>query len=296
MSVQSTLGFRSRSGIPVQWREVWWSASTDPNDVINGWQSVRAGNQSLLQIRQQFLTQSAEIYYLKCTYYSPGQPKNTRVIRMFPPLKGYAAVADYCGVSVSFSLQIPGHRRSVSIRGIPDTWTTDNALTTTGSKGVQNIISGLAQGNGAKVSKTLGYFAALQAYLNCGIYELNAAATYGGNGIENDGDGLVTITTDPALIAQLPVGSLVVVTACKSMPLLQSTWKVASVDATNKTITLGGSTQFRAIAGSTCTLKVGTKVTDVTDWQVNPIGVRTRDTGRPTDGPRGRRSARIRHR
>lgn len=295
MSMQHTLSFRSVDGEPLQWREIWWSLDSDTKVALNKWYNATDGK-NLLQQRQSFLSSSAEIYALKTSFFQPGQPKNTIVQRLFPTLRGVTQESDYLGVSIAFQLEIPGHRRGVSIRGISDAWVEDNQLTATGKSGIQKIISGVPQNNLKIVGAGTGYFANLQRVLGAGININVAPAKYTGNNIVNGAQGNVTITFPAGFIATLNVGDLIVITACPSMPLLRSTWKIASIDAINLTVTLAGSSQFRAAPNATCIGKAGNDQVDDSPWTVNVVGPRTRDTGRPTTGPRGRRSARIRHR
>lgn len=295
MSIQSTLSFRSVDGIPLQWREVWWSTGTDPQATLDGWYTVTNG-QSLLAQRQSFLSKSAEIYKLKCTNYAPGQPKNSVVNRLFPTLRGSAGVSDFLAMSIAFQLTIPGHRRGLSIRGIPDTWVEDNQLTTAGKNGIVKIISGMKQANGKVQGLGSGYLQNLQNTLSAGIYINTAPSTYRVTEITGGGNELLLLKTDPVFLATIKAGDLVVITACPSMPLLRATWKVGAIDGTAQTLTLAGSSQLAAIPGATASIKAGTASVDTTGWQINVVGPAKRDTGRPTDGPRGRRSARLRHR
>lgn len=296
MPIQSTLAFRSVDGEPLQWREIWWSLGTDPSAAVTAWNAAGGGGGSLLQIRQKFLSNSAEIYYLKCTAYNPPNPKVSVVSRLFPTLRGQGTPSDYLGVSIAFQLEIPGHRRPVSIRGIPDEWVQDNQITPVGTKGIQGIISGVAVGAGKLVGNAGGYFRALQDRLSAGIYENVAPARYPGSGIVNGVAGNIQIDFPAAFIATVQKGDLIVITATPSMPLLRGTWKIADIDAVGNTITLAGSSFLRAVTGAVCVGRAGINSVDNTTWTVNVVGPRTRDTGRPTTGPRGRRSARIRHR
>lgn len=296
MPIQSTVSFRSREGEPLQWREVYWSDGDDPVLTVATWQSV-VGGTSLLTLRAQSLSNSAQISALKCTFFAPGQPKVTKSIRFFPAIVGRAESADYCGLGVSFALESQGKRRSVSFRGIPDIWVAGNELSAEGNAGVQRILSGVVQANGKIQGRGKGFFAVMSERLGLSIYALNVPQLYPVTSVSKGAtDNLIRLTVADDALAAINVGTVVTVTNAASMPLLRGPWKVAVKSADPPFVALAGSQQLAAIAGTTALVRPQGKALYGEGLQVSPVGLRTRDTGRPTTGPRGRRPARIRRR
>jgi len=295
MPVMSKLTFNSREGEPLQWREVYWSGGTEVESALQAWQGVEQGN-SLLGLRASFLTNSARITALSCTALNPPAAKITRVLKLFPPMVGREASADYCGLGVSLQLTSQGKRRNLSLRGIADVWVSGNELSEEGNAGVQRILAGVVGQGGKQAGRQPGFVQALITRLGVGIYGLNVADTYPFTAVTKAASGLLRLSMAADALAIITVGSVVTVTQVPSMPLLRGQWKVAAKDADIGYIELAGSQALAHIAGTTGRVRPAGKAMYSVDIQASVVGLRTRDTGRPTNGPRGRRSARLRRR
>lgn len=106
----------------------------------------------------------------------------------------------------------------------------------------------------------------------------------------------VTLTYDPAGsgVVYNP-GDLVIIGGSKGFPLLNGTWQVQGTSASG-TVILGGSQWLSVPSKIVGTIRLGVKSPDTSPVTWDFIGVRKRDTGRPSLLQRGRRSARIHHR
>lgn len=295
MAVQSKLTIKSRVGIPLQWREVYWSGGTEIDSALSQWTQVAGGN-SLLGLRAAFLSNSANITALSVTAFNPPAAKITRVVKLFPPMGGREGPADYCGLGVSLQFVSQGKRRSLSLRGIPDNWVEGNDFSDEGFAGVAKIISGTQAGLGKPAGRQPGYVQALIDRLGMGMYALNVPENYPFTAVSKTGAGLISLAVAPETGAIMSVGSIITVTQVPSMPLLKGPWKVASKADDNTSVQLAGSQPLAAIAGTTGRIRPAGRAIFNENIQTSVVGLRTRDTGHPTDGPRGRRSAKLRRR
>jgi hypothetical protein len=280
MPCQFAIYIRDTGGVPAGFQETYYINNDDPSAVIDAMTASPTGTDPV-SLRQAFLSNSCAIYAIRASFV--GSPKKSRLIK-FPTVKvGLLSNTDQIRTALAYFGYSPGYtvKRQFHFRGIPS-----------------NALNGDQLNTGVSAGQLTAGIDAFLAAMKLGSMVLRANNTTIASGTKIIG-ALKANQTDPITlllgsVSPFANGDLVVVTGTKANPLLQGQWKVTNTTP-NTSVILQGSANYSAPAALAGVIRPFTPTwPTLNTWQFNAVS--SHDTGRPSFLPRGRQSARIRHR
>jgi len=287
MSLQVTYGLTLNGSETRAWDETFYANGTSPDDGISAWVNLDGtiDKSALLYYRLLLLSSSCSCYYIRSSLVGETDNKSRKISLNLPGLAA-ATVDDpqtgplYLAHSVGLSAF-----RQIHLRGVPDAWVENAALTNAGKKGVQGI---------TQPGAFLGELQRQNQRLRFRNSSKGGASSRAIVGATKDGQyGLVTLILESGGITN--VGDLVDVVGLGRQPQARGTWKVAKLatgSGTTQLLTLRGSERVslpEAVTGRVVARIMATTTFDRFDFD----GVRSKKTGKKKYLQRGKQSAKL---
>lgn len=276
MGCQIAIYFQDVGG-KLGFQEILYTAGDDPSV---GYGLVFSPDGPLLSARRKFLSNSLEIFAVRCSRVSGvRQSYSTKFI--VPAAGQVNLVTEKIEPALTFFGYNTDRtqKRQFHFRGIPKSWATADSLTTAGQDGavLATRYLDILIANGIQLfSKN-----------NPTKWPIQSAAK------PTQSDPIaITLQSN---FTGLPAGSLVQLRGCKTAPLLNGWWLTAGVNTAPNILTLAATQNFSAPAQMTGYLRTyAPSYSALTGYEFNAVTKHA--TGVPSFRQRGRSSARIRRR